>query len=140
MKIHVFFLVGLSFLSIVKPVLAQSTFVDGNGVWRYSTSNKEIAAFGVNYAPSFAHSFRRMKQLGIDHKECIKKDVYHFARLGLDAYRVHIWECEITDLDGNLLENEHLETFDFLIAELKKKNIQILLQYNYNRITLSHLL
>jgi hypothetical protein len=101
--------------------------VDSNGVWRYSNTKKEIAAFGVNYAPAFAHSFRRLEQLGLDHKESIKQDVYHFSRMGLDAYRVHIWETEITDLEGNLLQNKHLDTFDFLIAELKKRNIQILL-------------
>lgn len=106
---------------------AQSTYVDGKGTWRISGTDKEISAFGVNYAPMFAHSYRRMKQLGLDHKEAIRQDVYHFSRLGLDAFRVHIWETEITDLQGNLLKNEHLDLFDFTVAELRKRRVQIFL-------------
>ncbi|MEO6456214.1 MAG: membrane or secreted protein, partial [Ginsengibacter sp.] len=51
----------------------------------------------------------------------------HLARLGLDAFRVHVWDTEISDSLGNLLENDHLRLFDFLLAELKKRNIKIVI-------------
>lgn len=117
----------LLLVALAASSFAQSTYIDNNGTWRYSDSGKDVYAFGVNYAPMFAHSFRRIKQLGLDHKEAIRQDVYHFSRLGLDAFRIHIWETEITDHQGNLLENEHLDLFDFTVAELRKRRIQILL-------------
>ena len=106
---------------------AQSTYVDTDGIWRHTESNEKVAAFGINYAPMFAHSFRRMKQLNIDHKVAIEQDVYHFSRLGLNAFRVHLWETEITDHQGNLLQNQHLDLFDYTVSELRKRHIQIFL-------------
>lgn len=38
------------------------------------------------------------------------------------AYRVHLWDRKISDKQGSLLENEHLRLFDFLMAELKKRD------------------
>ena len=35
---------------------------------------------------------------------------------GVDAFRVHVWDVEITDTLGNLLENEHLRLLDFLVS------------------------
>jgi hypothetical protein len=49
------------------------------------------------------------------------------ARLGLDAFRVHVWDTEISDSLGNLLENEHLRLFDFLVAELRKRGIRVII-------------
>jgi beta-glucosidase/6-phospho-beta-glucosidase/beta-galactosidase len=52
------------------------------------------------------------------------------ARLGLDAFRVHVWDTEVSDTAGNLLANEHLRLFDFLLSELKKRNIKIIITPN----------
>ena len=49
------------------------------------------------------------------------------SRLGLDAFRVHVWDVDITDSLGNLLENEHLRLFDYLVKKLKERNIKILI-------------
>ena len=48
-------------------------------------------------------------------------------RLGLNAFRVHVWDVEISDSLGNLLHNEHLRLFDYLIKKLKEKKIKILI-------------
>ncbi len=45
----------------------------------------------------------------------------------MDAFRVHVWDTEISDSLGNLLNNEHLRLFDYLIAKLKERNIKILI-------------
>ncbi len=102
-------------------------YIDKQGVLRYTSNKAEASFFGVNYTTPFAYAYRAHKALNIDLEKAIQNDVYHFARLGLDAFRVHVWDTEISDTAGNLLENEHLRLFDFLLAELKKRNIKTII-------------
>lgn len=102
-------------------------FVDKHGVLRFTKDNTEASFFGVNYTVPFAYGYRSVKRTGIDIEKEIDEDVYHFARLGLDAFRVHVWEWEISDSTGNLLENDHLRLFDYLLLKLKERNIKILI-------------
>ncbi|WP_246000425.1 cellulase family glycosylhydrolase [Pontibacter diazotrophicus] len=104
----------------------EGVYVDKQGVLRWQKGNKEANFFGVNYTVPFAYGYRSHKALNADLEKAIDQDVYHFARMGLDAFRVHVWDTEITDSVGNLLENEHLRLFDYLIAKLKERNIKIL--------------
>lgn len=94
---------------------------------RWTSNNKEAAFFGVNYTTPFAYGFRSHKALGIDIENAIAQDVYHLSRIGVDAFRVHVWDTEITDTAGNLLDNEHLRLYDFLLNELKKRDIKTIL-------------
>ena len=105
---------------------SQSYYVDKNGVLRSSIDKQEVSFFGVNYTLPFAHAYRMHKLLGVDLKKAIDQDVYHFARLGFSAYRIHVWDVEISDKEGNLIENEHLDLLDYLISKLKERNIKIL--------------
>lgn len=102
-------------------------YVDKNGTIRGTKDNKEVSFFGVNYTTPFAYAYRAHKALGVDLERAIQQDVYHLARLGLDAFRVHVWDNEISDVKGNLLENDHLRLYDFLLAELKKRNIKTII-------------
>lgn len=102
-------------------------FVDNAGVLRWQKSKQEVALFGVNYTTPFAHAYRAHQRLGVNHEQAIRQDVYHLSRLGVDAFRVHVWDVEITDTVGNLLENEHLRLLDFLVNELKARGIKIIL-------------
>lgn len=102
-------------------------YIDKSGVMRWSDTRREASFYGVNYTQPFAHAYRAMNYLGKDHKEAIDKDVYHFARLGFNAYRIHVWDVEISDGKGNLIENDHLDLLDYLIAKLKERNIRILI-------------
>ncbi|CCH52405.1 membrane or secreted protein [Fibrisoma limi BUZ 3] len=102
-------------------------YVDETGVIRDTKNNQEAAFYGVNYCLPFAHGYRAVKSLGLDHEKAIDQDVYHFARMGVDAFRVHMWDTEISDSLGNLLNNEHLRLFDYLLAQLKKRNIRIVI-------------
>ncbi len=110
-----------------KKASTNLVYVDKKGVLRYHADNSEAAFFGVNYTTPFAHAYRAHLRLGIDPEDAIRNDVYHFARLGLDAFRVHIWDTEISDTAGNLLNNEHLRLYDFLLAELKKRGIKTII-------------
>ncbi len=112
------------------PVMSQNSrnaFVDEKGVLRWDTDSTEIFGFGINYSVPFAHAFRMANRLGVSPEEAIKQDVYHFARLDLDLYRVHVWDTEISDSVGNLLENEHLRLFDFAIKEMKKRGMRFVI-------------
>ncbi|WP_044211664.1 hypothetical protein [Flammeovirga sp. OC4] len=104
----------------------QDAFVDKEGVIRWA-NKEEVKGFGVNYTGPFAHAYRSAKKMGINLKDAIDEDIYHFARLGFDGYRIHVWDTEISDSLGNLLVNEHLDLFDYMIAELKKREIKFLI-------------
>jgi beta-glucosidase/6-phospho-beta-glucosidase/beta-galactosidase len=128
------FIWGLSVLIFIllksASLLAQPTdklFVDKQGVMRWKNTGAEAAFFGVNYTVPFAYGYRSHQALKVDIEKAIDQDVYHFARLGFDAFRVHVWDTEITDSLGNLLQNEHLRLFDYLIFKLKERNIKILI-------------
>ena len=123
---------GIIFLAIISLVVSAQkktdpVYVDKHGVMRWSSDKKEATFFGVNYTVPFAYGFRSHKALGVDIEKAIDADVHHMARLGLDAFRVHVWDVDITDSLGNLLKNEHLRLFDYLIMRLKEKKIKILI-------------
>jgi len=104
-----------------------SAYVDDSGVMRWTSTQKEVALFGVNYTAPFAYSFRAHKRLGIPIEKAIDADTYHFARLGFDAFRVHVWDREISDPDGNLVVNEHVRALDYLLSRLEARGIKIVL-------------
>ncbi|MEN0054628.1 MAG: membrane or secreted protein [Mucilaginibacter sp.] len=102
-------------------------YADKQGRLRWQKDNSEMYLFGVNYTVPFAYGYRSVKALNIDAEKEIDADVYHMARMGVDAFRVHLWDTEISDSLGNLLQNEHLRLFDYLIYRLKERNIKIII-------------
>jgi hypothetical protein len=119
-----FILVGTKGIAQPKQNLI---YVDKKGVIRFTSTKKEASFFGVNYTVPFAYGYRSHQALGKDLEKAIDADVYHMARLGLDAFRVHMWDVELSDSLGNLQNNEHLRLFDYLVQKLKERNIRILL-------------
>lgn len=122
-KIYFFLSLLITVLPIINHAQTQTVFVDQAGVMRWSSDKSEIQGFGVNYTVPFAHAYRSAKKSGIDPLQAIDQDVYHFARLGFDLYRVHVWDTEISDTLGNLLFNENLHAFDYLLKKLGERNI-----------------
>lgn len=129
--LYVFLIIG-----IAKNVQAQTNkapdskneiYEDAKGILRWTNTNKEAGFFGVNYTAPFAYGYRSVKVLGIDPEKSIEQDVYHMSRIGVDAFRVHIWETEFTDTLGNLLQNDHLQLFDYLLFQLKKRHIRVII-------------
>jgi hypothetical protein len=123
-----FFLVIASF-SIAQKLnyLHKDVYVDNNGVMRWKGDSAEVSLFGVNYTTPFAYSYRAQKKLGLSLKKAIDIDVAQMVRLGLDAFRVHVWDREISDKDGNVINNEHLDLFDYLLSKLEANNIKIII-------------
>ncbi len=97
-------------------------------------SIRDGAYYGTNYTAPFAHAYRALGALGVDRREAIDRDVYHMARLGLNAFRLHLWDVELADANGNIIEkdNEHLELLDYLIARLEERGIAIVLTAQTN--------
>ena len=94
---------------------SYGVYVDDAGIMRRDDNRAEVRYYGVNYTVPFAHAYRALGYLGIDPKQAIDRDVYHFARLGLNAFRLHLWDVELTDSVGNLICNDHLDLLDYLI-------------------------
>ncbi|CAG5069012.1 hypothetical protein DYBT9623_01746 [Dyadobacter sp. CECT 9623] len=118
------------FLFAVQMTFGQQTndvYVDKDGVMRWGTTKEEVKGFGVNYTVPFAYAYRVAKQLGVSPEKAIDNDVYHFSRLGFDLYRVHVWDTEISDTLGNLLENEHLKLLDYALKKMKDRGIRFVL-------------
>lgn len=115
-------------IGIVNAQSAEGNYsINEEGVLVETSTGEEVSFFGVNYSTPFAHSYRAMKMLEYDHKKAIGEDVYHFARMGMDAFRIHIWDTEISDSLGNITPNEHLELFDYMLAKLEERNIKVIL-------------
>lgn len=106
---------------------SSGVYVDDKGVMRWEHNKEEVNGFGVNYSAPFAHAYRAAQNLGIDLKKAIDMDVAHFSRLGFDLYRIHVWDTEISDTKGNLLENEHLDLLDYLLKQLKDRGINFVI-------------
>ncbi|NWF88898.1 MAG: hypothetical protein HXY50_05475 [Ignavibacteriaceae bacterium] len=102
-------------------------YVDDSGRIKWAASNKEAYFYGVNYSTPFAFSYRALKNKAISHKDAIDLDVQQFKRLGINAYRIHVWDREVSDREGNLLVNEHIELLDYLISKLIENDIYIIL-------------
>ncbi|AMR33563.1 hypothetical protein A0256_20110 [Mucilaginibacter sp. PAMC 26640] len=103
---------------------ANEVYIDNKGIMRLQKDDSEAAFFGVNYTVPFAYGYRSHKKLGVLPEKAIDADVYHLARLGVTAFRVHIWDTEISDSLGNLKNNEHLRLFDYLLFKLEQRGIR----------------
>ena len=124
-----FFLLIFLFIFALQPLFSQpstqhSTYVDDQGVIRWTADNSEVHGFGVNYSTPFAHAYRMANRLGVSHRDAMHDDIYHFARLDFNLYRVHVWDTEISDTLGNLLQNDHLDLFDYIVYEMKKRGMK----------------
>lgn len=107
-------------------------YVDDNGVMRRSDSKEEVSYYGTNYTAPFAYSYRALGYLGKDRRRAIDRDIYHIARMGVNAFRLHLWDAELADSAGNLIANDHLDLLDYMINQLEKRGIDIILTAQTN--------
>ncbi len=97
-----------------------------NGVLRYADGG-EAALWGVNYYPQSWEQFQSLKKLNVDPRRSIDEDFEDFAAMGLDMIRIHVFDTEITDGAGNLVNNEHLDLLDYLVAQCNRRGIYLML-------------
>lgn len=117
-------------LSPLLPLLSASVFAADakvkDGVL-YLDDGSEVRHFGVNYSAPFAFTYRAMVQSGVDMHAAIDMDVAHLKRLGVTGYRVHVFDREVSDAKGNLLDNVHLELLDYLLNKLAANDIRAII-------------
>ena len=101
--------------------------VDAEGVLRWTDDASEVALLGVNYYTPFTVDYAEIGRLGLDHQQAIRDDVAHFRRLGLGCIRVHCFDREFSDAQGNFIDNRHVELLDFLIDECRRNGIYAVL-------------
>ncbi len=95
----------------------KDVYVDKEGVMRWGDTKQEVYGFGVNYTAPFAHAYRSAGKLGVDLEKAIEQDVYHFARLGLDAFR---YTCGIQKSAIRWGTFSRTSTCDYLIFNSQK--------------------
>jgi hypothetical protein len=97
------------------------------GVMRWKDDKSEVRLFGANYVITTASDYRAAGYVGGDRKRMIDEDMAHFARMGWDGMRLTFWgDWEAADTAGNLLQNDHLDLLDYLIAQARERGIYML--------------
>ena len=93
----------------------------------FDAENRYVTLWGVNYYAPFNHNFYNLAELGKDHCRAIDRDLDDLQLLGADFIRMHMFEREISDPAGNLVENENLRVFDYLLDQCEKRGIYLML-------------
>lgn len=126
-KLFISICLSLLWYNLLAQPATDQVIIDDNGIMRWSADGAEIHGFGVNYTLPFAHEYRMAVKSGVSVEKAIEQDVYHLARLDCDLYRVHVWDTEISDTMGNLIQNEHLRLFDFAVSEMKNRGMRFII-------------
>lgn len=87
----------------------------------------EVALWGTNIYPQSWMEYTNIKELGLDHKRVTDEDFQHLKKMGVNVIRMHIFEKEIADEEGNLVENEHLDILDYVVYKCQEENIYLFL-------------
>jgi hypothetical protein len=126
--ILVFLLSSFGAGPVTPPNKPRSVYMDSKGVVRWADNKQEVALFGANYSLPYGCDYRAAGYVGSDRKKLVEQDMAHFARMGWKGMRLCLWgDFEITDKDGNLVQNDHLDLTDYSIAKAKERGIYILL-------------
>jgi hypothetical protein len=97
-----------------------------DGVLRYP-DGEEVALWGAAYYPQSFTQYFSLKRLGVDRRSSTDEDLDDFIEMGIDIIRIHVFDSEISDGDGNLIENDHLDGLDYLVAQCNRKGIYLML-------------
>lgn len=97
-----------------------------DGVLRYP-DGQEVALWGTQYYPQSIDQYTSLRKLGIDPRRSADEDLEDFVQTGIDILRIHVFDSEITDAQGNLIVNDHLDVLDYLIAQCNRRGIYLML-------------
>ena len=93
-----------------------------DGVFRYDDGT-EVALFGTNYYPMAWYQFTNMKTTGADFRREIARDLEDMKSMGVEVVRVHFFDRQHTNRQGDLIENEALTVFDIFVDELDRQGL-----------------
>lgn len=98
-----------------------------DGVMVWEDSGEEVALVGAHYSPAYYDTYAALGLLEKDRKEAIREDTYHYTRMGLDAYRIHMFYNQLIDGAGNLLENDNQDIHDYTIHMMAEREIRTII-------------
>lgn len=104
----------------------QTPFHVQDGVIR-DAAGEIVRLFGVNYYAPFNHNYYNIAELGKDHYRAVDEDFRHFQELGVRFIRIHLYDREITDQEGRLVENGNLDVLDYVLKKAEEQNIYLML-------------
>ncbi len=105
----------------------RAVYLDNVGVVRWRDNRQEVTLYGANYVLPTASDYRAAGYLHADRKQMIDEDMAQFARMGWDGLRLTFWgDWEASDSAGNLIDNDHLDLQDYLIARARERGIYML--------------
>ena len=115
---------------IGKPIPLRSMTVR-DGVLEY-VDGGEVALWGVNYYPQSWNEYKFLKEGGHDIKQVIDADMNDLVRDAdpegvhrINAIRIHVFDTEISDAEGNLVRNEHLDLLDYLVSKCNENGVHL---------------
>ncbi|MBN1344804.1 MAG: hypothetical protein JXQ73_19075 [Phycisphaerae bacterium] len=110
----------------VGPRVPLRRMVVDDGVLRYE-DGMEVALWGVNTYPQSWTQFKSLRSLGIDPYGTVDEDFEDFVEMGIDIIRIHVFDTEISDGQGNLICNDHLDILDYLVAQCNRHGMYLML-------------
>ncbi|MEA2067646.1 MAG: cellulase family glycosylhydrolase, partial [Verrucomicrobiota bacterium] len=105
----------------------------------YFEDGREAVLWGVNFQPSLSWEYFRMKRHGLhvpfDQKKyqaMIDEAFDEIQRMGSNLIRMHLTPSDIADEQGDLVENEWLDTLDYVMAKAEERGIYVYLAFLNN--------
>lgn len=99
----------------------------------------EACLWGVNFQPSLSWEYGRIARHGLHHpfdmdkyKSLIDEAFDEIQLMDCNLIRIHIATSDITDLDGNLVENQWLDSLDYVTAQAEQRGIYVYLAFLNN--------
>lgn len=96
----------------------------------------EAVLWGVNLQPSLSWEYRRMAKHGLHkplemdaYKAMIDEAYDELEMMGCNFIRIHLSPGDITDTEGNLVENQWLDLTDYVMAEAEKRGMYTYLAF-----------
>ena len=86
-----------------------------------------VRLFGVNYYAPFNHNYYNIAELGKNHYRAVDEDFRHFHELGVRFIRIHLYDREITDFEGHLVENGNLDVLDYVLKKCEDEGIFLMI-------------
>lgn len=118
----------LLLLAVFSLQAEELVYQDKEGTIRWNKDNSRVTLFGANYCLPSACDYRAAAYTDIDRDSMISEDLNHFKRMNWDGLRLCFWgDWQNTDVNGNLIDNDHLRLLDRLIAEATARDIYMLL-------------
>lgn len=105
----------------------------------YFEDGTEAVLWGVNFQPSLSWEYNRMAQHGLQtpfdmakYKAMIDEGFDEIQQMDCNLIRIHIATSDMTDADGKLIENQWLDSLDYVFASAERRGIYVYLSFLNN--------